>query len=155
MSIESQFRTRYSTELVKQITNPQNSGATSEDTARTGLAASDVQGMFRIYVNEDYDETKSQHVAVAVKALFGLLLVYTGQAGGQESSIYRQIEDDMRALAKIGARGRMRVKSTSQLTPTPESEQGASPIRPDFDRPSLADLVPGPFPQSGDTPRRY
>lgn len=151
MTIPSKAQERYGAAFLIALTNPQDESAGAIDATRMNQAEADVKGYFRLWANEEYDETKEQHVAVAVKCLVTLLQIYTGQAGGSVDDLYKTMESDLRAVAKIGSRDRILVTSTSQLQPVPEQAQGMDPPRPDSDRSYFNDLVPGPL--SSDDPR--
>jgi hypothetical protein len=144
MTIVSQAQARYSAALLAAISNPQEETATTADAGRMALAELDVKGYFLVWANEVYDETKGHHVAAAVKAWVALLQIYTGQAGDKGDDMYKLIESDLKAVAKIGARDRISATSTSQLQPTQENNGGEPPV-PDADRGFYKDLVPGPF----------
>lgn len=151
MSIVTQAQARYSAAFLASISNPQDETSGAADAARMAVAELDVKGFFRIHANEDYDETKVEHVAVAIKCWLAVLQVYTGQAGDKGDEMYKQIETDLKAVAKIGSRDRILVTSTSQLQPSQEMI-GSSPPLPDSDRSTFQDLVPGPL-SSSDDPR--
>lgn len=147
MSIVSQAQSRYSASFLAAISNPQDEAASTADAARMALAELDVKGFFLMYANTAYDETRTEHVATAIKCFLAVLQIYTGQAGDKGDEMYKQIETDLVAVSRIGARDRILATSTSELQPSQESV-GSTPPMPDSDRTYFNDLVPGPLAQS-------
>lgn len=147
MSIVTQATTRFGNQYLVGISNPQEEGAGTADAARMALAELDVKGYFKMWANEDYDETLAHHVAVAVKCFVSILQIYTGQAGDQGDNMYKLMEADLRAVGKVGARDRILATTTSVLEPSSELVNSTQPPRPDSDRSYYLDLVPGPMSQ--------
>lgn len=147
MTIVSQATTRFGAQYLLSLSNPQEETAGINDAARMALAEADVKGYFKMWANEDYDETLPHHVAIAVKCFVSVLQIYTGQAGDKGDEMYKLMERDLRAVGKIGSRDRILATSTSVLEPSSELVNATSPPRPDSDRSYYLDLVPGPLSQ--------
>lgn len=108
MAMLDKYRLRYSTEIRTQVSNPQNSTATTPDTSREAEAADDVEGEF-LKQGIVYDNDDKRHVGTAMAGIHAKLLVYTGQAGGSA-----EWDDFMRDLERLaGTTSRDRIIPTS------------------------------------------
>lgn len=120
MSLSSNVQSRYSSQILINASNPQNSTATSVDTGRLNAAISDVEGEF-LKRGITYDDDDSRHVATAVPGVFARLLVLTGQGGREEWS---EFKDDVKFLAETTVRDRIEPYTNSPLDPTPDPTNG-------------------------------
>lgn len=146
MALVDEVQGRYSSELLIQASNPQNSAATSLDTTRLGYAVTDVQAEFTKR-GITYDNSIATHVATAVPGVYARLLIVTGQ-GGQE--LWKQFIEDMNILTTSTSRDRIKASTDSLLSPTTDT-LGDLPAS---DRKSFRSYVPnapGRGPLSGPT----
>lgn len=111
MALIDEVRSRYSTEILVSVSNPQSSSATTEDTTRSGLAVLDVQARFKMQ-GITYDNTIDTHVAVAVQGVIARLMVMTAQPGAQEE--WDEFLESLRTLAETTSRDRI-VPSTDSV----------------------------------------
>lgn len=125
MTLLTDYQARYSDELRMNASNPQNSGATTINTAREGYAANDAEGDFIAICGVDYDGTNKIHVTAATPLVYYKLLVFTGQADG--SWYDKQLERLSKWYRLVLGRNRMVPKSSSNLSPT-EPESGLVPM---------------------------
>lgn len=136
MALLDEYRLRYSTQIRRNVSNPQDSTASDPDTAREGYAADDVEGEFLKHGIE-IDVTDKRHVTTGVRGIYARLLVYTGQAGG--SAEWDDFMRDLERLSKTTSRDRILPTSNSLLTAS-DDVPGALPAA---DRRQFDGYVPG------------
>ena len=130
MSLSSQVTGRYSTQRIRQLTNPDNPSASSSDTTRLNYACADVTGDFITYAGLTYDDTDAQHVSVGVEGVIALLTVRMGTKGGEALvEAYRKRLEQLR-LTTSG--DRIDPGTNTMLTPTNPGSDGTV-VRPPFD----------------------
>lgn len=134
-TLETDVQNRYSTQFLANASNPQNTGATTLDSARLSNAVTDVQADFQLECGVAYDSTVAIHVAVCVPAVIAKLLVYTGQA---DQTLYDQAVERMRQARLVLGRDRISPSTDSLLSPTADT----SGSLPDFDRQVFKNYVP-------------
>lgn len=117
MALVDEYRLRYSSQIRINVSNPQDSTATTADTDREGYAATDVAGEF-LKRGITFDVTDSRHVATGVRGVYAKLLVYTGQADGV--SEWSAFMDDLKLLAETTSRDRVIPVTDSLLYKTPD-----------------------------------
>lgn len=117
MALADEVANRWSSQILINASNPQNSGATTLDTTRRDSAVSDVQAAFKIYAGAAYDNTADTHIMVATEGVLIRLLVLTGQASRE---IWETWKKELRSLSLIDARDRISPSTDSVLTPTGE-----------------------------------
>lgn len=130
MALVDEVQTRYSTQFLANLTNPDSQGSTSIDSTRLAAAAADVEADFKIHAAVAYDNSDARHVAVAVRGVEIRLGLYTGKKGWRESFTGWLL--DVKALGLVTGRAKIIPKSTSALTPADETPSGEEK-RPAFD----------------------
>jgi len=135
MALIDEVRSRYSTEVLVSVSNPQNSGAIAEDTTRSGLAATDVEARFKMQ-GITYDNTDDRHVMVGTQGVIARLQVMTKHPGGKEA--WDEFLDDLKTLAETTSRDRM-VPSTDSVLQPSEPELGSLPL---FDQTKFEGYTP-------------
>lgn len=130
MSLSTQVTGRYSSQRMKNLTNPDNPAASAVDSARLNYACADVVGDFITYAGIDYDDTDAQHVSVGVEGVIALLTVRMGTKGGDTLvEAYRKRLEQLR-LTTSG--DRIDPGTNTMLTPTNPGDDGTI-VRPPFD----------------------
>jgi hypothetical protein len=137
MALTDEVQSRFSSQILINVTNPQNSAATTVDTTRLGNASTDVQADFQIEAGIAYDNTVATHVNVAVDGVYAKLLIRAGQGGKAEHDEYIE---RLRALKLITGRDRISPSTDSLLSPSTDVI-GALPS---FDRKNFAGFIPSP-----------
>lgn len=135
MALIDEVRSRYSTEILVSVSNPQASSATTEDTTRSALAVLDVGARFKMQ-GITYDNTVDTHVMVATQGVIARLMVMTAQPGASEE--WKEFTDNLKTLAETTSRDRITPSTDSVLTPTPDT----SGSTPSFDTPKFDDYKP-------------
>ncbi len=133
MTIRSQYETRTSETYRRQMTNPDEPGNTAQTDARIDAAGDDVEGDFLKVVGVPYDETRKEHVSVAVSGVDAYLAKRGGKSREEASEWMSDYRRELRQL-----HGRILPVTSSRMSPTEEKE-GSVPA---FDDASLADFVP-------------
>jgi hypothetical protein len=140
MSLDVQVTSRYSDQYLRQLTNvdhPENSAVNSPLFL---LACADVQGDFLRVIGKAYDETLSEHVAVAVEGVIAKLTIW----GGAPNQVGYDLEDKFERKLR-GLRGTILPKSTSAMVPSDETRLSSTPA-PAFDDAAFDPFGPGPSP---------
>lgn len=138
MALIDRVTARYSNTLLKQITNPDNPGASSIDTDRLQAAADDAEQYFASYTGVEYDDDNERHRAFACEGVIVILQMRKSNAVGATSKAFDAWVAQLRQFAKtFGGRDKVEVTTSSQLQPSEESE-----ARPDADRANFDDLIP-------------
>ena len=148
-TLSADVQARYSTQILKNLTNPQSAGSSAIDTTRLDNACTDTQAEFEVYAHAEYDADEPRHVSVAVAHVVAILKRYTGQKGADEE--YRRSLDRMKALAKVENRARITPDTNSPLQSTSEQTSANVTPRPATDWPVFEDIVPDPPGGGGDT----
>ncbi|HBY62159.1 MAG TPA: hypothetical protein DEH78_20255 [Solibacterales bacterium] len=144
MSLSSNVQSRYSAQILVNLTNPQDSAPTTLDSTRLTNACTDVEAWFKVYANTVYDDANAIHVAACVPAVILMLQMYSAQTVDQTESLRDGIKGALTDAGKILARAKVISTTNSQLTPSDENPTGGE-IRPDFDRSRFYDLVPDDY----------
>ncbi len=119
MSLDSNVQNRWSSQILINASNPQNSGQTSIDTTRLANAETDVQAAFKVLSGVAYDDTDDRHVLYATEGVLVRLLVLTGQTA---LSDWRDWKRSLkRELAPVTGRDRIIMSSRSKFRPTEEA----------------------------------
>ena len=142
MALEDRVRERIALKRLVQLTNLGDNSKTTEDVPTHALAAQDAEAMFEMRVGRTYDETDNRDVMVAVEGVIAFLQDRAGHGGDKVAANVDKWETRLIFLAKVTARDRMTSKTNAVATPTPEN-QGSNIVRPFFDSPLFADLIPG------------
>ena len=147
MSLVSNVQSRYGDQYLVNLTNPGDNTATTIDSTRLALAATDVEANFEIFAGVEYDDTDPQHVTVGVEGVEVLLKFRAGHTTVEEWSDW--IEKRLKPMSLVGARDRIMPTTNSEVTPTSESDTGDG--RPYFDSRRFRYLIPG-RPATGEDP---
>ena len=133
MPLTTHVTDRYSTQFVKNLTNPQDPTASAVDAARLLNAANDVEADFKIRVGVAYSDTTDTHISVAVQGVIAKLMLYAGQSLSGANDAHQQYMDRLWQLAKVTGRNRILPKTTSELRTKSEKIGSINPS-PDFER---------------------
>ncbi len=114
MSFLTEYRVRFSAEIRTNISNPQNSGATTPDTTLEGYAYQDVLGEFKKR-GITPDETDTGQIGTAINGIKARLLVFTAQT---DDSAWKEFKADVKFLAETTSRDRIIPSTDSLLNPS-------------------------------------
>lgn len=119
MALLDDVRARYSSQILKNASNPQNSTATTEDSGREAAAVSDVQAAFEVLAGVEYDSSDDRHVLYGTEGVLVRLLVMTGQS---DKSEWKDWKKELKTeLARVTGRDRIVPSTNSTLEVTPDS----------------------------------
>lgn len=118
MALVDEVQSRFGTAFLAQITNPQNPAATSLNSARLALAATDVESDFRIYCGVTYNNSDARHVNVAVEGVVIKLMMRTGQWANRE--LEERWHEKLKALALVTGRDRISPLTTGSVAASTE-----------------------------------
>lgn len=127
MALRDEVEARYSAQLLATLTLADRSGEDAQDTDVLDQACADTEDWFPIYVNEQYDSTIAQHVAVAVEVVIQLLRKRGATRRGIADAAWDRAVESMKDLAAIRARKRPR-SVTSGTTQASIPEAGRRPV---------------------------
>lgn len=148
MSLEDQVKSRYGTQDLIGWTNPSNVASTGIDEARLSNAARDVEGMFLVYVQEAYDESRPEHVAIAVDGVITILKVRNAL---EKRAVFEAwIKNSLTPLRDVTSRTRAGPRTNSRTVPSDPIQKGR-PLRPWFDNRRFRFIIPG-APTVGEDP---
>src|SRR3990167_4121506 len=127
MTLLSDYQARYSTQLLTNWSNPQDSTPTTPDTTQEGYAADAAQADFEAVCGVTYSSSNATHVSAAVPLVAAKLQVFTGHASEEyyDNAIKRCKEIYRLVL------GRDRIMPTTNSTLSPTAEEAGS--KPSFD----------------------
>ena len=93
MSLSTEVQARVATQLLVELTNPNDNTASSIDTTLLGKAVDDVEGDFLSY-GITIDVTNKAHVVVAVDGALYRLMAYKGgpEVGAMRSRYHEALE---------------------------------------------------------------
>lgn len=123
----SDYQSRFSTQLRTNWSRPQNSSATTPDTALETLADTDTVGEFKKR-GITPSASNDTHVTTAMAGIIARLMFYTQSPGWGEA--WGSFKEDLALLAETGPRNRVMPTTDSLLSPS-EDVSGALPK---FDR---------------------
>jgi hypothetical protein len=149
MALTDEVQNRLSSQLLINITNPQNSTADSIDTTRLSNAVSDVEADFKIECGVAYDNDDETHVTVAVQGVYAKLLIRSAQVDAVSYAFHDKYIERLRALKLIAGRDRIVPDTDSLLTAT-EDTSGDIPA---MDRKNFRGFIPR-SPHGGSTTDR-
>lgn len=135
MTLEDRVKERYSNQKLKELTNPDDEGATTVDDTLLSFAARDVEADFKMFSGFTYDETVDRHVAVATQGVFARLTSWTGEVSENADKQEARFRERARSLKE-----RLTPKSSSKLKITKE----VSGSRPWSDRANFWTTKPNP-----------
>ena len=113
MVLSTEVQTRYRSQRMIALTNPQSSAATALDAARLTLACDDVEADFRIFAGVIYDDVLATnpdaalHINVACQGVISKLRLRMDQAGEREERDHERYLKALRSLAKVTGRDRL------------------------------------------------
>jgi hypothetical protein len=139
MALADEVKSRYSTQFLAGVTNPQNSAPTTINDTTLGKACTDIESAFS-KKGILFDVTDADHVSTAVEGVVALLRKRCGQLGGYEE--WREWLTDLDALRLVTANDRILPRSSSELTPTDENPNNDNETRPAFDIADFDHFVP-------------
>lgn len=145
MALIDEVEARYSDQLLTNLTNPQDSPATSIGTAKLQDACDDVEADFQVYCGVEYDNADARHVSTAVQGVIIKLRQRTGQiatADFEDTWISR-----LEALAKVTGRDRVLPVTDGALGNSDETNGGQITIK-EFDPVHFDQVIPD-TPQTG------
>jgi hypothetical protein len=143
MSLQSVVTARVPNQTLVDLTNQKDTDATTVDTTILGLACTDVEAEFEVYTGLAFDATNAKHVPVGVAGVLMTLREWIpAKSDGTAQDRERWVER-CRALARVTSRDRIRITSSSELTPSDEVS-GTAEVRPYFDRQDGAAFIPEP-----------
>lgn len=141
MALTDRVQARLPTELLAQLTQKDSRQPSTIDTTVLGLACTDVEADIETFAGVAYDNDDERHVAFAIRGVLLHLRVYQGRTEGA----YERLRDWQRSLDEnlrlVTGNNRIRLKSSSDLTPSDEAVDGAI-VRPYFDERVIDDVVP-------------
>jgi phage gp36-like protein len=140
VSLSSNVQARYGAQLLRNLTNPQNSTATTLDTARLTAACNDVAGDFRIYCGVVYDDTDARHIGVGCECVITKLRLYSGQVKVED--VQKDYIARLKDLARVTGRDRIVIETNSTLSPSQEQNYNGSAPQPEFDIRDFDNYVP-------------
>jgi len=138
MALSDRVTERYRDDTTLVQLTQHDDNLSTVDTTVLGYAADDVEGWFLSELGFAYDETRKEHVAVAVQGVVLTLRTWHSTANPDDD----QRLEDWRKGTLRGLRRRLGAKTSSELTPSDENPTGGT-VRPRFDRPDFNDFVPG------------
>lgn len=116
MPLITHVQNRYSVQLLRELTNPDEPADTAVDTAgRLQQAANDVEADFRVYAGITYDDADARHIAVAVVGVVQKLRVYMGQISDAMDA-ERKWRDMLVDLSKVTSRNRIMPVAATNIT---------------------------------------
>lgn len=134
-------QSRFSNDLLCKLTNVDAVTVTTVNTTFLQIVCDDVQtGEFEAHMNETYDSTKRAHITFACLLVKLKCMEYGGSSDETSQKLRERVEKLAKALREVGPRDRVSPKSSSDLTPTPNS--GTGPFRPAFDEPMFEPFTP-------------
>lgn len=151
MSLSDEVTSRVSAAKLVSLTNPDDTTATSVNSTRLGLAATDAAADFEVHAQVVYDGTDARHVRIGVARVVALLTERKGDGGA--AKMLADTKQMLVDLSRVSSRGRILPRTNSVVVPTSEQEPDGGTPRPDFDRKRFDDFVPGspPSPDSWNT----
>jgi hypothetical protein len=135
MALLADYQARFATQLRTNVSNPQNTAATTPNTTLETLAASDVTGRFQAICGVVYDSAEAMIVDACCQAVYVKLQVWTGQV---DPSAYEAITAYFDTLKLVLGRDRLTPMTDSPLVNTPEPT--GAPIQSDW--PKFGKYVP-------------
>lgn len=141
MALDTQVTDRYSAVFLRNLTNPDDADATTNDTTRLARAVTDVQAAFETYAGVEYDDTDPKHVEVGVACVINYLKARGTAAGKKADALLDKCYERLDKLRNIQAGKRIQPKTSSTAVPVPRKAE--API---FDHSRFSDIAPRPPP---------
>ena len=118
MALSDEVQNRWSSQILINAFNPQDSTATTLSTgvdSKFALAIADVEAGFEIYAGVTFDNTKSTHKMIATEGVLIRGLVFTGQS---DLTHWDSWINRLRDLGLVTGRDRLSMYTDSTLSPT-------------------------------------
>ena len=97
MALLDEVQSRYSTEILKQLTNPDDTSATSINTTILGVAAADTVAAFERLALATYDNDNAVHIEVCAQGVVAKLKVFSDPNNKED---WEKFETDCVGLAE-------------------------------------------------------
>jgi len=146
MALSDEVTLRYPEQVVKELTNPRSSSATTVDSTKLSQACTSVQAYFGLYAQAAYDSTKPVHVEVAVRGVVALLQSWGGSANGVARIKWDAWIEECRAVRDTRARARIQPQTTGVQVPSTEDANQKPPFDDSRFREIGTSLSAGPDP---------
>lgn len=144
MSLRSHFEESIPERRRKQLSNADNTGGSTQNDTVVDAACRRAKAYIRIYAGLDYDADPSydDDDRIWTVAVDGVVKILQRQNGALEKNdSWRDWVAQVKDLASVTTRNRVKPQTNSKLTPTPEVRNGET-VRPDFDRSKFNKAVP-------------
>lgn len=132
MALWDEVVSRYADSELTQLTNQDDTNATTPNTTRANAAVTDVQAQFKILAGVEFDLTDARHVATGVECVVALLELRAKGGTTQQRQRWEECKTSLRELGAVTGRDRVSPVSSSELTPSDEASPGET-VRPAFD----------------------
>ena len=133
MALTDEVQGRYDTQLLIGLTNPNNRAAASINATTLNYACTDVEADFEMVAGIAYANDDKRHVNVAIEGVIAKLSMRMNQAGERSKNLVDEYLGRLEQLAMVTGRNRLMPITKSKLTPSDESPDGGTKIRPKFD----------------------
>lgn len=141
MALWDEVKLRYSTDILRQLTNVDEASATSINNTIGTQVATDTEAWFKRVSQIEYDNTDAEHKAVAVRACYVLLREYSGRFSDVVQREIEEVEKKMNQLRDLSTGKRITPHTDSELDPS-DDENLLNPQRPIFDTERFSDITP-------------
>jgi len=136
MALTDEIAARFTNQKLVELTQLDNTSATTVDSTKLAQAASDAKNEFQRVTGLAYDETDSTHHTVGWLGVVYYLLLYGGRSSGESLKEWEaRWRSALESFRSVSGDDRILPVSTSGLSPSRESDRhGSGTVRPDFDR---------------------
>lgn len=136
MALSDEVTSRYSNELLVQLTNQGNLSATTVNSTRLAAACTDAAAEFETLTGAEFDVTNAKHLVAGLEGV--MMFLHDRAQNGPDAEAHRKkFESKCEGIRlTIGGNARIAPTTNSLLTPSDEVPEGRE-VRPDFDRGSL------------------
>lgn len=144
MALITDVQNRIRTQLLVELTNPNDKAATTVDTTFLQRIVDDTEADFEVYGCGVFDATDARYVAQGVIGVLLRLQAYGAKIPQPALALAAWQEGLYERLRMVTGNDRIRPKTSSKLTPSPE-QLGSEKVRPLFDGSGglFEDLLPG------------
>jgi len=134
-----------STRLI-QLTNPDDTVATTISETKINAAATDTESEFKLKTGVAFDGTNADHIKGAIKGVLIQLMKWSSRENNMLDKIVGEWNSELKRIREtIGGGTRLSPTTLSELTPTPDKKAGdTSTVRPDLDKSAFDNLRPKP-----------
>ncbi len=127
MALIDRVTARLSDQRQRNLSNPNNPGAATNDLVRLQAAADDAQAMLETVIGVVYDDTNAQHVAYAVSGVDLILRIRQSGRSLFNDDSFKEWKSSLRELAGTQGRATFAPKATTGYTPS-SPETGRPPF---------------------------